>query len=184
MLTSLMKVWHWFLNRPSSCFTVEHDALILGFEAAGNSFPAPNPTQYGRRTHSSFKQTKAAHNDQPCRYGRLIWSGPGRGGFILFYAHIDVCHGLNMHHKHVCVSVPIQTNGWRFEPESLEHCLSFNRHLHTDGIINFQFPYYLSPPQTPLWLILVSMPGPVSVIRPQEVPSPLDNSCLPCCLIF
>lgn len=29
LLTLLMKLWHWFLNRPSSCFTVEPDVAAL-----------------------------------------------------------------------------------------------------------------------------------------------------------
>lgn len=29
LLTLLMKVWHWFLNRPSLCFTVEPDVAAL-----------------------------------------------------------------------------------------------------------------------------------------------------------
>lgn len=34
--------------------------------------PLPNSAQYGRHTHSSFEQTKAAHNDHFCHYGQLI----------------------------------------------------------------------------------------------------------------
>lgn len=29
LLTLLMKLWHWFLNRPSLCFTVEPDVAAL-----------------------------------------------------------------------------------------------------------------------------------------------------------
>lgn len=116
LLTLLMKVWHWFLNRPLLCFTVGPvmEALIQLLRLEATVFHCPNPTRYGRDSHSSLKQTKAAHNDQACHYGRLIWSGPKRCGFIFFYAHIDVCHSLTMHWKHacvcVCMCVPIQTN--------------------------------------------------------------------------
>lgn len=115
------------------------------FEAAGNSFPLPNPTRYGRHTHSSFKQTKAAHNDQPCHYGRLIWSGPGHCGFIFFYAHIDVCHSLNMHYKHVCTSVSIQTNGDSLGQRACgTACPLIAIYILAESLIS-NSPYYLSP---------------------------------------
>lgn len=141
LLTLLMKVWHWFLNRPSLGFTVEPDmaALSWRFKLQATVSSVPNPTQYGRHTHSSFKQTKAAHNDQPCHYGRLIWSGPGHCGFIFFYAHMDVCHCLNSHHRrmYTCVCRSLSKQMKAVGPESLEHSLSFNCHLHTGRIINF-----------------------------------------------
>ncbi|KAF0045077.1 hypothetical protein F2P81_001606 [Scophthalmus maximus] len=47
-------------------------ALVQRLQLQATDFLLPNPTRYGRHTHSSFKQTKAAHNDQRCHYGRLI----------------------------------------------------------------------------------------------------------------
>lgn len=42
LLTSLMKVWHWFLNRPSLCSTVgpRRGGSRPALAAAGNRFPA------------------------------------------------------------------------------------------------------------------------------------------------
>ena len=78
-------------------------SLIQLLRPAGYCVPVANPTQYGRHTHSSFKQTTAAHNDQSYHYGRLIWSARWLCGFILFYAHTDVCHhSLNMQRNRMC----------------------------------------------------------------------------------
>lgn len=110
-----MKHWHWFPNRPSFCFTVgPHAAALVQRLMLRATVFQPNPTRYGRHTHSSFKQTKAAHNDQPCHYGTLIWSGPGHAGFISFVP-IQMCVTASARVPSVfvcvCERVPIQTNG-------------------------------------------------------------------------
>lgn len=141
-LSALMRPWHWFLNRPSFRFTVDPDvaALIQRLRLQATLFPVPNPTRYGRHTHSSFTQTKAAHNDQACHYGQLIWSGPGHGGFISVMPHT---HCVSQPQYAVCVLVCVcvrerirpYTN--KFGLESLGYCMSFNCHLHCGRIVTF-----------------------------------------------
>lgn len=135
-----MRPWHWFLNRPSFRFTVDPDvaALIQRLRLQATLFPVPNPTRYGRHTHSSFKQTKAAHNDQACHYGQLIWSGPGHGGFISVMPHTHcVSQPQYAVSLYVCASVRIRPYTNKFGPESLEYCMSFNCHLHSGRIVTF-----------------------------------------------
>lgn len=102
--------------------------------------------QLNMATHSSFKQTKAANNDQCCHYGQLIWSGPMCCWFLSFMAlQMCVTGSICVTTVCVCVCVPIQILcKWRFGAKSLERFLSFNWHLHTGRIINFYFRYYLS----------------------------------------
>lgn len=70
--------------------------------------------QLNMATHSSFKQTKAAHNDQCCHYGQLIWSGPMCCWFLSFMA-VQMCVTgsicVTIVCVWVCVCVPIQING-------------------------------------------------------------------------
>lgn len=177
-----MRPWHWFLNRPSFRFTVDPDvaALIQRLRLQATLFPVPNPTRYGRHTHSSFKQTKAAHNDQACHYGQLIWSGPGHGGFISVMPHTH-CVSQPQYAVSVCVCacarvrIRLYTN--KFGPESLEYCTSFNCHLHSGRIVTFWIltacltAYTLIPLLPPSRHTLVSMSGPASV-------TPVRHVCL------
>lgn len=83
-----------------------------GFEAGGNSFPVAKSNSIWLKL-SSFKQTKAAHNDQCCHYGQLIWSGPMCCWFLSFMA-VRMCVTASICVTTtcvVCVCVPIQTNG-------------------------------------------------------------------------
>lgn len=116
------------------------------FEAGGNSFPVAKSNSIWP-TLSSFKQTKAAHNDQCCHYGQLIWSGPMCCWFLSFMA-IQMCvtASICVTTLSVCgwvsVCVPIQTNGGL-----AQRAWSPARPLigiYIGRIINFYFPYYLS----------------------------------------
>lgn len=152
------------------------------FEAAGNSFPLPNPTQYGRHTHSSFKQTKAAHNDQPCHYGRLIWSGPGHCGFIFFYAHIDVSQPQYASQACMCVcmcmSVSIQTNGDSLGQRACSTaCPLIAIYILAESLIS-NSPI-ICHPTSPTHPMLVSMSGSVSVILAWKAHAQLSSSLHP-----
>lgn len=95
------------------------------FEAGGNSFPVAKSNSIWP-TLSSFKQTKAAHNDQCCHYGQLIWSAPMCCWFLSFMA-IQMCvtASICVTTLSVCVAESVrvslfkQMGAWHKEPGAL-----------------------------------------------------------------
>lgn len=74
------------------------------------------------------------------------WSDLVQGPVDLFPLCSYGCVSESLY-MHMCVRVKLYPNKWRrFGEESLKRSSSFNCHLHTGGIINFQFPYYSLPP--------------------------------------